>query len=369
MRRIGILAFIILLTVCSIAQPGLKQSLDSIFHSRFQPSDPGGSVQIRKQGKIIYSISFGLADLKTHEPFTASTLANVGSITKTFVAYAILKLEHEGKLSLDDNLLKYFPDFRNPVLARRITIRHLLTHTSGLPDSRETEKDSVYYLTAKDAENFAPLKNTDSLEFEPGSAWNYSNPAYNGLALIIEKLTGKPWQQYIIRNIFEPSGMQSSKITDGPYPESGVSHGYRFYKGAFEEYDYGEYPTFAASGNGGVWSSVKDLTRYIDAIHACKFLDCSIIRLSQQIWQPKNWASPEPPIHSYCWFVHEPKEPGKQKVVEHAGFQGGFRSHIILYPEPGIDIIWICNNDQDLTALIIPELLKRGYINQPVYFH
>lgn len=103
----------------------------------------------------------------------------------------------------------------------------MITHTSGLPDSRNVDKDSIFFLAARDEGNFAPLKLTDTLEFESGSQWNYSNPAYNGLALIIEKVSGMKWQSFIENNIFKPSGMKDSKITDGSFPERDVAHGYR----------------------------------------------------------------------------------------------------------------------------------------------
>src|SRR6185503_1609738 len=100
-----------------------------------------------------------------------------------------------------------------------------------------------------------------------------SNPAFNGLALIIEKAGAKKWQSYIANNIFEPAGMKSSTITDGAHPVSGVSHGYvRNEKNEFEELDYGEEPTFAAAGNGGVWSSVEELWLYEQAIQKNLFL-------------------------------------------------------------------------------------------------
>jgi CubicO group peptidase (beta-lactamase class C family) len=127
-------------------------------------------------------------------------------------------LREEGKLSLDDPLETYFPEFKNPDIAKKVKIYHLLNHSSGLADSRRVAEDSVFYLTAKDEENFAPIKQNDTTYFEPGTRYRYSNPAFNGLALIIQQITGKRWQDFIIDRIFAPSGMTGSKITDGPVP-------------------------------------------------------------------------------------------------------------------------------------------------------
>jgi CubicO group peptidase (beta-lactamase class C family) len=345
----------------------LKQKLDSVFANIFNDSAPGGSIFIEQGDKILYSKSFGLSDLKKKTKYTPNTVQNLGSISKTFVAYGILILQNEGKLSIDDNLLTYFPDFKNTEIAKRVTIRNLLTHTSGLPDSRETERDSVFYLTAKDEENWAPIKLTDTLNFEPGSNYEYSNPAYNGLALIIEKVSGMKWQDFIKKNIFGPAGMKDSKITDGAYPSKKVAHGYRKINGQWEEYDYGEYPTFAASGNGGVWSSIEDLRKYVDAIRKCTFTDCNTIKLAEEPWHPENWKGETEPWTGLAWFKHKSYLHGtnpneKYTVIEHDGDQGGFRAHVLMIPEPDITVIWLTNNELMITKPIWNVMLELGYV-------
>jgi CubicO group peptidase (beta-lactamase class C family) len=346
----------------------LVEKLDSEFADIFSKDKPGGSIFIRKGNKTLYDKSFGLADIKTKTKFTDKTISNLGSISKTFVSYGILILQNQGKLSLEDSIIKFFPEFKNKELASRIKIKHLLTHTSGLPDLRNVEKDSVYYLTAKDYENFKPLFQTDTLEFEEGSQWNYSNPAYNGLAMIIEKVTKMKWQDFIKENIFNPSGMKNSKITDGDFPNKDIAHGYRKVNGNYEEYDYGECPTFCAAGNGGVWSSVSELKKYISAINNCTFTDCSTIELSRKTFKPENWKSAIEPIHSSVWFVHpdfstkHENQTLKFQTIEHSGSQGGYRAHLILIPEKEITIIWLTNNDVFISGKIRNTLLELGYL-------
>ncbi|WP_160139194.1 serine hydrolase domain-containing protein [Chryseobacterium sp. c4a] len=346
----------------------LKTKLDSAFSNIFNANEPGGSILIQQGGKTLYENSFGLADLKTKEKFTTKTVSNLGSISKTFVSYGILILQKRNKLSVNDNLLKFFPDFKVKKIANAVKLHHLLTHTSGLPDLRHVEKDSIYYLTAKDEENFSPLKQTDSLEFEPGSKFNYSNPAYNGLALVIEKAGYMKWQHFIAENIFKPSGMSSSTITDGNFPDKNVAHGYILRDKVYQEYDYGEYPTFAAAGNGGVWSSVEDLKKYISAIQECKFTSCAIIKESETVYNPINWSSEKAADHTGTWFVHNGFYSGIKteehvKVIEHAGDQGGFKSHLLMIPEKNISIIWLTNNNQFITGHIRRILLQLKYID------
>ncbi|HWR75394.1 MAG TPA: serine hydrolase domain-containing protein, partial [Bacteroidales bacterium] len=244
----------------------LAQELDSLLSEQFSAEEPGGSVLVKKGHVTVFLRSYGLADLETKEKITGNTLFNLGSVSKTFVSNGILILQENSLLSVEDSLSKYFGDFKNRDIADKVRIYHLLSHTSGLPDNRDVENNFEFFLSAKDEENFAPVKQADSLNFEPGERYEYSNPAFNGLALIIEKVTGQPWQKFITDSIFLPSGMVSSKITDGPYPREGVAHGYELKDGRYVESDYGEYPTFAAAGNGGVWSSVTELAQYEKAI-------------------------------------------------------------------------------------------------------
>lgn len=346
----------------------LKIKLDSAFSTVFQPNNPGGSILIQQGNKTLYENSFGLADLKTKEKFTHKTVSNLGSISKTFVSYGILILQNRKKLSADDKLLTFFPDFKNRKIASVITLQHLLTHTSGLPDLRHVEKDSIFYLTAKDEENFKPLQLADSLHFEPGTQYEYSNPAYNGLALIIEKAGHMKWQRFISENIFKPSGMRNSTITDGSFPNKNVAHGYVLKDKVYQEYDYGEYPTFAAAGNGGVWSSIDDLKKYISAIQTCKFADCTSIKESQTVRKPANWKSDKPADHTGTWFVHhgfysDIKTEENVQVIEHAGDQGGFKSHLLMIPEKQISIIWLTNNNAFITGHIRRILLQLKYID------
>jgi CubicO group peptidase (beta-lactamase class C family) len=329
------------LTANAQQQSMLENSLDSIFNSYFKAGEPGGAVLLVKNGKILYKKGFGIADTKTKETITSKTLFNLGSISKTVVAYGILKLAEEGKLSLDDNLYKYFPEFKNKSIAEKVKIVHLLTHSSGLPDSRNVSKDLVFWLTAKDQESWAPLLQTEQFEFEPGTKYKYSNPAFNGLALIIEKVSGQKWQDYISKVIFKPAGMMTSTITDGPHPEDGVSHAYVLNdKKEFEELDYGEEATFAASGNGGVWSNVEELWSYEQAIQKAQFLTADWIRKSRTVFPLSTWKDQQPSRLGLSWFL---TTQSNQDMIGHTGSQGGFISDYCWFPDQKVFYVLLCN--------------------------
>ena len=344
------LSSLLLFSMIAFTQPNPSciRSLDSLFMATFKNGEPGGSVLIAKDGHVIYKKGFGIEDLKTKKPITPESLFNVGSISKTFVAFSILRLAEEGKLSLTDNIYQYFPDFRNPAIAKKIQIVHLLTHSSGLPDNRKISEDSIFFLTAKDEENFAPLKETDSLHFEPGERFEYSNPAFNALALIIEKVTGRKWQDYVKETIFKPSGMKKSDITDGPHPQSGVSHGYLKIGEHYSEKDYGEEPTFAAAGNGGVWSSVEELWKYEQAIQKNTFIKREVVDKSRTVVNFPNWKDSVQPFVGLCWFITRQNGVG---LIGHTGSQGGFRGDYQWLPDKNIFFVVLCNTPLPIEGL------------------
>ncbi|HLZ15901.1 MAG TPA: serine hydrolase domain-containing protein, partial [Cyclobacteriaceae bacterium] len=236
---------------------------------------------------------------------------------------------------------RYFPGFKNPSLAKCVKLHHLLTHTSGLPDNRRAHLDSVYLLTAKDQENWNPIELNDSLLFEPGSRFEYSNPAFNGLALIIEKTAGKKWQEVVREKIFAPSNMPASKITDGAYPQNGVAHGYLKSGGTYIEKDYGEEPTFAAAGNGGVWSSVEELANYENALRSGTILKKDLLDHSRSIMRYHPWKDSLPPFIGFSWFISQTSD--SVKIVSHTGTQGGFYADFVSIPEKNFLYVVLCN--------------------------
>lgn len=341
----------------------IETKLDSLFDPIFSADKPGGSILVMQGDEIKFLRSYGLADLKTKEKITANTIFNTGSISKTFVSNGILILEQEGLLSIEDGLNNYFEDFDSEIIGEKVTIKHLLSHSSGLPDLRKVSENTGFFMTAKDTANFEPLKRTEVLNFEPGEKFEYSNPAFNGLALIIEKLSKQRWQSFIEERIFKVSGMTDSKITDGAYPRDGVAHAYILNDNEYAEYDYGEFPTFAAAGNGGIWSSVLDLAKYEKALKDGSFLKKEIISKSRTIFEPLNWADTVKPYIGYSWFIGEKALLGTEGVyntrfIYHTGSQGGFQAFYISIPEKDILYIALFNSPIKEYRQIISEGIK-----------
>jgi CubicO group peptidase (beta-lactamase class C family) len=352
--------FVILLIVPGIifSQEAISKRIDSLFNSFLKADEPGGAVLIAINNHILFSKGYGVADIHTKEPITPHTSFNIGSVSKTFVSNAILILQQRKQLSIEDNLAKYFPAFKNKTIAQKVRIKHLLGHVSGLPDCREVSKNPVFYLTADDAQNFAPLQQTDTLVFEPGSKFEYSNPAFNALALIIEKVTKMKWQDFVRKEVFAKAGMKESDITAGAHPETGVSHGYEKQNNIYKELDYGEEPTFCAAGNGGVWSSTDDLYKYYKALMKPAFLNKEIISSSMQVKKFKSWSDTTIPFIGYSWFIT--KTYNGQRRIGHTGSQGGFRTNFQFIPGKNIFVTTLFNTPQDVDVIMtkIEMILK-----------
>lgn len=365
MRKTILLFNLFLFLICELhAQKSLSKEFDAYLSKEFKENEPGGSLLIQKGNDVVFMKSYGLSDMETGDKNNENTIFNTGSISKTIVANGILILAERNLLSLEDTLLDHFPDFENKDLARSITLKNLLSHTSGIPDLRDVRNNPKFYLTAKDTANFEPLKAMKALNFDPGYQFQYSNPCYNGLALIIEKVSKQPWQDFITENIFKPSGMARSKITNGPYPSSGVAHAYVLNNhNKYEESDYGEVPTFAAAGNGGVWSTVKDLANYELAHKKATFLSKEYIEQTRTIYQPDNWGSSDPAFVGYGWMIDEAGLYRRNinitdsKIVHHTGSQGGFRAFHISIPDQ--DIIFIALFNRPVRSF--REIMTKGF--------
>jgi len=333
----------------------LTTSLDELLRSHFKDDEPGGALLVARGDQVLFAQGYGVADIQTGEKITDATVLNTGSISKTFVANAILILAERGLLSVQDPITKYFT-FAHPEVVEQITIEHLLSHTSGLPDLRNVGARSEFFLTAGDRDNFEPLLSAERLNASPGERFEYSNPAYNGLALIVEQVSGMKWQDFVREEIFAKAGMPNSEITDGAHPSSGVAHAYNRSGDGFVENDFGEFPTFCAAGNGGVWCSVRELFAYERALQSATFLSEEAIRKSRTVFHPSEWRASSPPRLGHSWWIGEhglfANTPFGKHMIYHTGSQGGFRAFHVWVPEEETLVVGLFNRPIERVGLL-----------------
>tara|TARA_B100001057_G_scaffold501129_1_gene620897 strand:+ start:5056 stop:6729 length:1674 start_codon:yes stop_codon:yes gene_type:complete len=328
--------FIVLLHVFnSYGQTSQKQiqEIDSLFTSWNVSNHPGGSVLISKDGKTIFSKSYGLANIEYEVANTNHTLFNIGSISKQFTAMGIVLLEQQNKLSVDDDIRKYMPEL--PDFGETITIRHLLHHTSGLRDLHgllglagwrrgdlETN-DDVYRI----------IKNQKELNFKPGEEFLYSNTGYILLAKIIENASQLEFDQWMKQNIFQPLGMKDTYVATSLnkiVPNNATSYYLREeFESAMEYWGY--------FGSGNIHSTTKDLNIWL-----------------QNFSTPQNnWESAfdkllsTTPLNNgfetnYGFGIRIEAYSGN-KVIQHGGSVGGFRTIARTFPEEHLNIVILSN--------------------------
>jgi D-alanyl-D-alanine carboxypeptidase len=230
-----------------------------------------GAVLVAKNGQPIYSAAFGLADREKKIPNKLDTRFRIGSMNKMFTATAILQLAQAGKLQLTDPLGKYLIDYPNKNVASKVTIHHLLTHTGGTGDFFGPQFDA-HRLQLRALKDYVTLYGKRDLAFEPGSRWEYSNYGFLLLGLIVEKVSGQDYYDYVRDHVYKPAGMNST----GSLPENEVvpdrSIGYTKDGGSTWHPNTDTLPPRATSAGGG-YSTVEDLLRFANALNGHKLLD------------------------------------------------------------------------------------------------
>ncbi|HLZ55828.1 MAG TPA: serine hydrolase domain-containing protein [Ktedonosporobacter sp.] len=290
-----------------------------------------GTVLIAENGSI-FSKGYSLANEDTHTPNTTQTMFRIGSITKQFTAMAILILQEHGKLHVQDHICLYIQDC--PQDWQPITIQHLLTHTSGIPD----------YINAPDLLDFwtqpatpeqlvAHFKNLP-LKFAPGSGYSYSNSGYTLLGYIIERITGEPYATFLRENIFDPLKMSHSGY-DSTSLQAGHATGY--YKG-YDKPDAYDISVFYAAG--ALYSTVGDLYTWDQALAQHKLISAQAYKDMFTSHACTNEAAADGcgPGYGYGWFIEQ-----GGKYIYHVGHIDGYYSYNSFYPERDLDIIVLSN--------------------------
>ncbi|GAB3687354.1 hypothetical protein GCM10027592_00770 [Spirosoma flavus] len=303
-----------------------------------------GSVLIAQKGKILIQKGYGWRNEAAKIPNDTSSIYQLGSITKTFTGAAILQLQAEGKLSVKDKLSKYFPDFPN---ADRITLDDLFAHTSGIYDYKgflyqKDGPDKIDFTRPIDKNRLVSMFSNKPTTGKPGGDVNYTNSGYYLLGLLIEKLTGKPFETAIRERFLTPLGLTNTGFDFTNLKKSGKTVGYTYRK---DSVLVAEAPIDSTAGYaaGGMYSTVGDLYRWARAIQANRFL-------SKADWQ-RSFTGIGKTMWSYGWGINKFK--GKQTLVFQNGNLPGYATFFVLIPEEDIVYILLANVDDasDLTTL------------------
>jgi CubicO group peptidase (beta-lactamase class C family) len=364
--------FLLVGALCAEAQ---DSSIDSIFTPLIEVNPPGAAVLVRKNGQTVFTRGYGVSELRTLHKIDAHTNFRLASFSKQFTAMAVMLLVHDGNLRYDENLAEIFPGF--PDYGRAITVRHLLTHTSGLADyetlmeEKEKAEGPIWSATKQihDEDVITLLAQQKSGKFAPGTSWAYSNSSYVVLGLIVAKVSGMPFAEFLHRRIFAPLKMSHTvAYVNGQNTVRDRAYGYSKKDGKWQDTD--QSPTSATLGDGGIYSNLLDLARWDDAVTSAKLLPKSEmapalepVKLndgSQPHWPATgdtgDLAPGKPVSYGFGWFL-DPLD-GRTRMW-HPGSTSGFRTVIGRFPEEGLTIVILCNRT-DLDPTQLAEKIARA---------
>jgi len=295
--------------------------------SRYDGDDsPGGAVQVWRDGRTLYSKAYGMANLAYDVPFETDTRTNIGSTSKQFTAFAVMLQADRGLLSLDDDIRKHIPEL--PELGETVTIRHLITHTSGLREFLNLARMSGRRLDHGDWINRSELidlvQRQPSLQNSPGGEWNYNNTAFGFAALIVERTSGQDFHVFMRENVFGPLGMNRTLVRPSrEHIVRGMSEGYMPGGESFLELgDFG-----GAVGAGGIYSTVEDLQIWVQNYASPRVGNQHIV---DEMIASYVLTNGEETGYGYGLFVDG---QGGLRRVHHGGADVSHRSMLVYYPE------------------------------------
>jgi D-alanyl-D-alanine carboxypeptidase len=294
---------------------------------------PGGSVAVVRNGKIIKARGYGLADVELDVPATENTVYQWASVTKQFTAAAIVLLAQEGKVRLDDLVSRHYTN--GPAAWSNVTVRHLLTHTSGIKSY--TSLPDFFRSLRKDyaREELLDLVKGEPLEFAPGEKWKYNNTGYFLLGLIIESASGKSYGDFLAERIFRPLGMQTARVNDQfeIVPNRATGYNVRSNKVLRSEFVSPSQP-YAA---GALMGTVLDLAKWDAALYTDKPFSAAV---REQIWNPVKLNDGKTAPYGFGWSVGELRG---HSFVSHGGGIHGFSTYIVRFVEDKLTVIVLMN--------------------------
>jgi len=330
--------------------------LDAVVEAeRAKQHVPGVGIAVVRGGEVVKLQGYGLANVEHQVPVKPETIFQSGSLGKQFTAAAVMLQVEAGKLALEDPLTRFYPDA--PPGWARITVRHLLTHTSGIADYGRADVD---YRKDYSDDEFARVAYGLKLEFPPGSRFSYSNTGYALLGFIVRKASGRFYGDVLAERVFAPLGMKTARVISEADVVANRAAGYRLVAGELKNQDWVS-PQLNTMADGSLYLSLLDLVAWDRGLRA------------KAVLKPESWTQVFTPAtlgdgtrteYGFGWRLYE---AAGQKVERHAGSWQGFKTEIARYLGSDLTLIVLCNLAQAepakftdaLAALLDPSLAKR----------
>jgi CubicO group peptidase (beta-lactamase class C family) len=303
---------------------------------------PGVSIAVIRDGRLVKSQGYGLANIELKAPATVESVYQLASVSKQFTAAAILLLAQDGKLAIEDKIHKHLPDL--PQAWNEVTVRHLLDHTSGIKSY--TRIPDFFTTARKDYTHREIIKLVaDSpMEFKPGDKWVYNNTGYFLLGMIVENVSGKSFGDFLEERVFKPLGMNSTRMNDFKAIIPNRAHGYSAAGGKLVNGEYVS-PTQPYSA-GALVSTVADMAKWDAALNSEGLLPRSI---RERMWTEAKINDGKGAGYGFGWAVGN---RNGRKLVEHGGGIQGFSTHIARFLEDRLSVIVLTNSDNGRAGTI-----------------
>jgi CubicO group peptidase (beta-lactamase class C family) len=316
---------------------------------------PGMSVALVRNGQIVHAKGYGLANLEHQVAVKPETIFQSGSVGKQFTATAVMLLVEDGKLALDDLITKHFKDA--PAAWQKITIRHLLTHTSGMTDY---PRDFDFRRDHTEADLLKQAM-AIPLAFQPGERWSYSNVGYITLGILISQVTGKFYGEFLQERIFKPLGMTTARIINEADIIPNRAQGYRLVNGELKHQEWVS-PVMNTTADGSLYLTLYDMAKWDAALYGDKLLTPASLA---QMWTKAKLNDGKEADYGFGWQLAEVRG---HRLIEHGGAWQGFKSHIARYVNEKLTIIAFANLAQgDPTRIThgIAKLIDPTYAPEP----
>ena len=360
MRKITQIVIALLLVTGAFAQAregdATSARVDSVVEAqRKSQKIPGVSLAVCRDGRIVKAAGYGLANVEWDIPVTPETIFQTGSVGKQFTATAVMMLVEEGKLGLDDKIVKFIPEA--PATWNDVTVRNLLTHTSGIADyggEEDTMGKGVInfrkdYTEEELVQAFAKMPK----DFPAGQKWSYSNTGYVLLGVIIHRVTGEFYGDFLQERIFEPLGMTSTRIISEADIVPHRSSGYRLVKGEWKNQEWVA-PTLNTTADGALYTNVLDLAKWDAALYTTKLIKRSSL---DAMWTPVKLTNGETYPYGFGWDL---ASKDGRRAVSHDGAWQGFTMSITRYLDERLTVIVMTNLDSDNSKpeVIVDEVAR-----------
>jgi CubicO group peptidase (beta-lactamase class C family) len=332
----------------------VSRELDSLMQKQFKPNEPGAVALVIKNGTPIYRKAFGMADLEHNVQMTPEHVFGIGSMTKQFTAVGILMLMEQGSLSPEDSITKFINDY--PTKDHVITIHHLLTHTSGVKSYTEMEKWRKIWRNDLTVQEMMDVFKNEPMDFAPGEEWHYSNSGYFLLGVVIEKVSGMSYGEFVEKSFFEPLEMKNTYYGSRSRIIPNRAMGYQ--RG--REYRNAEYLSHTQPFSAGaIMSTVDDLSKWQRAIQNNALVKRETI---EKAFTNHSLNNGKPTYYGYGWALDE---INGSFTREHSGGIFGYSSNGIYLPKEDVYVVVLsncnCNSPVEVSTRMAAAAIGKPY--------